>query len=169
MPATDTLEIQGPSLTVLKASTVFSDPFNGQVNPKRIPGALVTYTIQVTNTGSGAVDNNTTVFVDPIPADVSLVLADFAGAGSGPVGFTQGADPSGLTYTFTSLASAADDIGFFSDAACTALITPTADANGVDSAVRCVRVNPKGVFLGDSIAGLPPSPGFSISFRARIK
>jgi uncharacterized repeat protein (TIGR01451 family) len=36
-------------LTVSKTSAVYSDPFNGTDSPKAIPGAVVTYTITVTN------------------------------------------------------------------------------------------------------------------------
>jgi len=51
------------NITVAKSSTVMSDPVNGTTNPKRIPGAVVEYTILVTNT-SGAQATNLTVTDD---------------------------------------------------------------------------------------------------------
>ena len=45
-----------PDLVVLKSVVTLSDPENGTANPKAIPGAIVLYTLDVTNTGVGAVD-----------------------------------------------------------------------------------------------------------------
>ncbi len=48
-----------PSLTVTKTSTVISDPENGTTNPKRIPGAVLKYSISVANAnGSHAANVN---------------------------------------------------------------------------------------------------------------
>lgn len=159
-----------PSITLVKLSTVFSDPINGTTTPKRIPGAVITYDMITTNSGQGSVDNNEMILTDPIPANTDLVVSDFGGAGSGPIAFTNGSPSSGLTYTFTSLSSTTDDVSFFTDSGCTTPVggvTPIADINGVDASVRCVRVNPKGVFAADD--AVPPSPNFTISFRARIR
>ena len=159
-----------PSITLVKLSTAFSDPINGTTTPKRIPGAVITYDIITTNSGQGTVDNNEMIITDPIPANTDLVVSDFGVAGSGPIAFTEGSPTSGLTYTFTSLGSTTDDVSFFTDAACTTPsggVTPIADINGVDTSVRCVRVNPKGVFAADDAT--PPSPNFTIRFRARIR
>ena len=42
-------------LTVSKTSSVISDPFNGTTNPKAIPGAIIEYTITVSNAvGAGS-------------------------------------------------------------------------------------------------------------------
>lgn len=56
---TQTYEIAAPDMSVEKTSAVISDPFNGSTNPKRIPGAIVEYTIRVTNDSSTAVDDVT--------------------------------------------------------------------------------------------------------------
>ncbi len=154
-----TLTVALPNLTVVKASTVYSDPFNGTTNPKRIPGSLVNYTVTVSNTGGGPVDNNTVIIVDPIPANTDLFVNDLGGAGSGPVAFADGAPSSTLTYTFTSLASATDDVSFSNNGGATYVYVPTPNGNGVDPAVTHVRINPKGIFVGNS--------GFQITFRIR--
>ncbi len=38
------------ALSVAKISTLICDPFNGTTNPKNIPGAIVRWTITITNT-----------------------------------------------------------------------------------------------------------------------
>lgn len=137
---------------------------SSRVAARAVPGAAL-----LLAAGAGTADNNTVLVQDAIPADTDLSVADFVGAGSGPVAFGDGTPTSALSYTFTSLGSATDDLSFFSDAACTvAIATPVADAKGVDPTVRCIRVNPKGTFAADTVAGAP-SPGFSVSFRVRIR
>ena len=42
-----------PALRVTKTVDVLSDPVNGAVNPRQIPGSLQRYRVTVTNTGSG--------------------------------------------------------------------------------------------------------------------
>lgn len=149
----------GADLTLVKSSTAFSDPFNGTTNPKRIPGAFVTYTIVATNPGPGAVDANTVFVFDAVPANTDLFVGDLGGAGSGPVAFT--ALTSGLTYTFTSLASATDDVSFSNNGGTSYVYTPTPDANGVDPAVTHIRINPKGTFSAASSC--------QMQFRVRVE
>ena len=48
--ATQTFEINAPMLSVAKTSEVISDPYNLTDDPKRIPGAVVKYTITILNT-----------------------------------------------------------------------------------------------------------------------
>ena len=103
---------------------------------------------------------------DPIPANTSLRVVDIGGAGSGPVAFANGATSSGLTYTFTSLASATDDIEFSNDDGTTWTYTPVAAGNGCDTTVTNLRVNPKGTFVADSGT---PDPSFTLRFRICLK
>lgn len=53
----DELALNTGSISVTKASSVVSDPFNGTTNPKRIPGATIRYCVLVTNTGGGPVSS----------------------------------------------------------------------------------------------------------------
>lgn len=64
----DAYQVASASLTVTKASVVVSDPFNGAVNPKAIPGAIIRYTITVVNTG--AVDATNVVITDNLSAEL---------------------------------------------------------------------------------------------------
>ena len=84
------------TLTVAKTSTVVSDPFNGTTNPKRIPGAVVRYSILVTNSGGASATN--VVVRDAIPANTSYAastitldtnpLTDTGGDDAGDMGAT---------------------------------------------------------------------------------
>ncbi len=71
------------NITASKSSAVISDPANGTNNPKRIPGAVVEYTITVTNT-AGAQATNVTVTDDLSTEAATLAfLADGYAAGKG--------------------------------------------------------------------------------------
>jgi uncharacterized repeat protein (TIGR01451 family) len=141
-------------LTVTKTSSVLSDPVNGTSNAKLIPGAVVSYVIEVSNTGPRSVDTNTVWLIDSLPSQLAV------GTAAGPV-FTQGSISSGLSF------NSATDIRFSNSgtppsafANCT--YTPTAP---YDPSVRYVCLNPKGAMAASS--GTPPS--FTITLNAQIK
>jgi uncharacterized repeat protein (TIGR01451 family) len=148
-------------LTVVKTSTVVSDPVNGTVAPKAIPGAVVEYRIILANPAPNAVDSGTLFVTDPLPSPLVLRVADLGGAGSGPVAFVDGSPSSGLAYTFSSLAATSDDLEFSNDGGATWTYVPMPDAGGYDAAVNAIRVNPKGAFQ-------PGGAQFQLRFRARI-
>ena len=75
---TDQYAIQSAALSVAKASTVVSDPFNNATNPKAIPGAIVQYSITVTNTGTSAATG--VIVNDPLPANTTFQTGVFTGA-----------------------------------------------------------------------------------------
>jgi uncharacterized repeat protein (TIGR01451 family) len=159
-----------PLITLLKMVQTTFDPVNLGSNPKAIPGAYLGYTIIATNSGAGYVDTDTMVFADPIPANTELFVNDLGGGGSGPVLFSDGATTSALTYTFTSLDSTTDDIEFSDDNGATWVYYHDSDfsnidADGFDSTLTNIRVNPKGQFAG--AAGTNPS--FSLIFRVRLQ
>jgi hypothetical protein len=154
-----------PTFTLTKLVDVFWDPLNQSVNPKFIPGALAQYTIIVIN-AAGPADNNSVVITDAVPANAALYVGDINGAGSGPVVFTQGATSSTLTYTFTALGDMADDVSFSKDSGATWTAVPVAGADGCDPTITHIRINPKGTFVGNAT---PPSPSFSLSFRACVR
>ena len=157
-----------PSITMLKTVQAVSDPVNLTANPKAIPGAVVQYTIIATNSGAGSADNDTTVVIDPIPANTELYVDDIGGVGSGPVLVTQGATSSTLSYTFTALGDLdpLDDLSFSNDGGATWTAVPTVGANGCDATITHIRVNLKGTFIGNAI---PPSPSFQTVFRICVQ
>jgi uncharacterized repeat protein (TIGR01451 family) len=138
---------------MLKTSTVLSDP-TGSAQPKRIPGAVVRYDIQVTNSGPGVVDANTLVIVDPVPANCTLYVG-----GAAPVVFIDGSPASGLSYNSVTHVSysSAGQAGPFT-------YTPVPDANGFDAAVRAVRIAPAGPMNGTGGG----NPSFTIQLRVRV-
>ena len=148
--------IPQPSLTILKSSTVISDPVNSS-DPKRIPNAVVRYEITVTNSGPGTVDANTLVITDAIPSDTVMYVSTASG---NPVVFTNGATASGLAFSYAS------DVSYSSTGASGPwTYTPVPDAQGFDPLVRAVRIRPTG--LMNAAAG-GNNPSFSIQFRARV-
>jgi uncharacterized repeat protein (TIGR01451 family) len=151
-----TVAIPQPSLTILKTSTVLSDPVNNTTNPKRIPLAVVRYDVTVTNSGPGTVDAGTLVITDPVPADAAMYVSTASG---NPVAFLNGATASGLTFAYASNVS-------YSSVGVSGPWTysPAPDANGFDALVRAVRISPAGVM---NAAG-PGNPSFTIQFRVRI-
>jgi hypothetical protein len=157
--------LNGISLRVTKSSAVISDPVNGLASPKNIPGAVLQYSILVSNEGVVSPDLNTVRIVDPVPANVELFVGDISGSGSGPIQFVNSAPSSTLTYSFASLASITDDLEFSKDGGVTwaALVV---NLGGYDAAVTHIRVSPKGTMALPSGAG---NPGFELRFRARVK
>jgi hypothetical protein len=52
IPGGESFRVNSVTLAIAKSSTVLEDPINGTSNPKRIPGALIEYTIEIDSTGS---------------------------------------------------------------------------------------------------------------------
>ena len=63
-------------LTIVKASAVISDPFNGTTNPLAVPGAIVEYTITVTNIGTAQA--TTVTISDDLSTEIGLGRVAFA-------------------------------------------------------------------------------------------
>ncbi|MDA1076151.1 MAG: hypothetical protein O3A63_15540, partial [Proteobacteria bacterium] len=84
------------NLIVLKSVETINDPV-GSSYPKSIPGAVIRYTIRVSNSGGGATDPNTETLVDSLPAAISMYMEDLGIDGSGPIYFEEGT--SGLGFT----------------------------------------------------------------------
>jgi len=160
---TSSMLIGTPSLSISKNLSVLSDPINAS-NPKAIPGAIVEYSIAVSNTGFGYVDTDTLVLTDPIAANARF----FFGSPLNVATFIDGATLSGLSFTFIDLASALDDIDFSNDGGAT-FVTPTTDSNGFDTtspAINFIRINPKGEFnRSDGVS----DPSMQINFRVRME
>ena len=148
-----------PALALTKTSVAYSDPSNGLVNPKLIPGGIAEYTIGATSPASYTVTANTILLVDATPASADLVLTNIGDAGSGPAAFNAGT--SSLIYNFTGLASTTDDVEFSNNGGTAWTHTPVANADGVDPAVTHVRLLPKGTMAAGST--------FSFRLRYRVR
>jgi len=152
------LTIQGgvPSLTVTKVSQILSVP-SGVTTLRAVPGAVLLYTIQITNVGVVATGLDSVVISDPFSGYTSVIL-DYDGAGPiiGPIYFVDSAS-SGLTY------NDATDITYYNAAG--TVITPVATGNGTDPLVRKIVINPKGS-MPPTIGGA--SPSFKVLFKVVI-
>jgi len=148
-----------PSLTVVKSSEVLSDPVDGSTNPKRIPGSVVRYIVNVTNSGTGVVDASTLVITDPIPANTSLCVTTTC---SNPiVEFIDGSPVSGLSFNYAANVSYSNTAGGGAPFS----YTPVPDANGFDVAVTGIRIAPTGTMNGTGGG----NPSFTVRFRVRVK
>jgi hypothetical protein len=145
-------------LSIAKTSVAYSDPVNGLTNPKLIPGGFANYTLTITAPASTSPTNNSVIVTDALPTNLSLFVDTYA-PGPGPVRFTAGS--SGLTYSFTSLANATDDLEFSNNGGASWTYVPTIDANGVDANVTHVRIRPKGSMV--------PGSSFTINLRGLVK
>lgn len=150
---TNTKRAANATLTVSKLSVPVSDPVNGSINPKLIPGALVQYSIVVQNSGPSAVDGNSILIVDSLPAQLQV------GSAASPT-FAQGSPGSALTF------NAGTDIRYSnastaptSFAACT--YAPVA---AYDPAIRFICLNPKGAMAGST----GTAPSFTVTFTSKL-
>lgn len=156
-----------PGLTTTKTSSVFSDQIS-TANPKAIPGSYIDYVLSVSNpaavTGANpipgySVTSSSLILTDPTPANMELFVGNLNGGMSGPAQFNPGT--SGLTYTYTTLASATDGIEFSNNNAASWGYIPVPDAAGFDAAVTNVRLRPTGA--------MPAGTTFSFRIRYRLK
>lgn len=148
-----------PSLTVVKGSEVLSDPVSGTTNPKRIPGSVIRYTVNVTNSGPGTVDSSTVVITDALPNTVVACVSTLCG--NPIVEFIDGATASGLAFNYASNVSYSNSVGGGAPYS----YTPVPDANGYDAAVTGIRIAPTGLFA----AAGSGNPSFSVRFRTKVK
>jgi hypothetical protein len=147
-----TAQSQPPALILQKTLLTVYDPVSLTTNPKAIPGSWVDYTITTSNNGTGDVDDESLEINDPLAANVDLFVGDLGAVGSGPVEF------------FGGLADLTDDVDFSSNGVDYTYV-PTPDADGFDTAVRYIRINPSGTFLGRSTA--TPTT-FDLRIRVRV-
>ncbi len=148
-----------PVLNVEKLSAVLSDPVNGTSGPKAIPGAVVEYTVTLTNTGIGSVDSDSVEITDIVPANTALFVDTSGGA---PVVFVDGTPPSGLTYNYITDLAFTDNpggVGPFD-------YTPAPDAAGYDPLVTGYQITLGGAMNGNNGGG---DPNFDIVFQVRIE
>lgn len=120
----DDYKIVTATLSVTKTSAVISDPVNGGTNPKAIPGAVIEYTITVSN-GAGAATATNVVISDSLATEISngtiAFKTDGYAAGEG-IEVTAPNLYSGAATSLTN-ASDADEGDFGSTAADTVTVT----------------------------------------------
>lgn len=167
-----------PSIAITKTVDVIYDPVNGTksptVFPKAIPGAEIVYTINATNTGRGASDNNSIKLQDEIPDNSELYIGNLTclnrgpGTGNGPICFEDGTTPneSTLTFNFDSLDATTDHISFSQDGIDFSY-EPVDAGDGYDPSIRFIRIFPSGEFK-KSDKNNTYSPEFTFSYQVRL-
>lgn len=152
------------SSTAIQLSLNYNSSVTGNAletaNFKAIPGAVIDLTLTAANQQDSP-DSNTIVIEQAINPALELFVGNYSGGA--PFSFVNGSPTCGISITFQTLASTADDVEFLD--ANGNLVTPAPDADQYDSAIRKVRFRPKGKL--NSNWGSPPT--CSIRLRARVK
>lgn len=73
LTSTQAFIVEAAAITLAKSVAILSDPVNGTTNPKAIPGAIVEYTLTITN--SGQVEATGVDLTDEVPAVFDLTDA----------------------------------------------------------------------------------------------
>ncbi|MFK7840651.1 MAG: CshA/CshB family fibrillar adhesin-related protein [Sphingorhabdus sp.] len=141
-------------LNIVKQSRIVSDPINSTTNAKAIPGAIIEYTISVTNTGNLPVDASSIIISDVLPSNITYDA-------SSPVTFTNGSTASGLPAF-----NAATMVTFSNQLGGGAPYNYAPNTAGFDAAVRGVRISPAGTMAA---ATGTAKPSFSVSFQGRVE
>lgn len=151
-----------PDFVVAKSVEIERDPINDDINPLGIPGAWAIYSIQVTNSGRGSADTGTIAIGDAIDSQTSLFTGNFDGTGA-PFEFVDGsgADSSGLSLNFTTLADVSDGVTFRNGSGTS--ITPNGN---FDPAVARFDLQFDGAMAG-AVGGA--NPNFTIRYRVLIE
>jgi hypothetical protein len=98
--ASATYTVSAAVLSFTKSSAVYSDPYSGTTNPKAIPGAIVTYTMTIVNSGGAATASAVTIS-DSLDAEITAGHLAFktqfndgtAGASCNTAGYGIAIDP----------------------------------------------------------------------------
>jgi len=144
-----------PDIKLSKSSLTLYDPINIDNNPKAIPGALVEYVIHAQNEGLGQTDKDTVVLADSVPDNMKLCVDTVDRCLNGT--FIDGSVSSEL-----SLAS----IAYSDNGGSDFNYTPTADAEGYDTAVTNVQFKLDGAFKESDGTSYP---SFDIKFYMGVK
>ncbi len=151
---TNTRRASNANLIISKSVQVMSDPANGTTNPKMIPGAVVRYSLTITNTGNLPVDASSVQVQDALPSDFTFNSAV-------PVTFTNGSPASGLnTFSAATMVT-------FSNAALGGAPYGYAPNGGLDANVRGIRIVPTGTMAAATSATSQPS--FTLTFEGVVK
>lgn len=126
--------VAASSLTVTKTHAVISDPVNGTTNPKAIPGAVIEYTVNITNAAGSAIAQNVTVsddltaLVTGAPAQMAFEVDGYTAG----FGLRMRTDTGGGFGGWTNLSNAPDvDAG---DWSATGANTVTVNCGNLDAA-----------------------------------
>jgi hypothetical protein len=165
--ARNTYQINSAILGLTKTSTLLCDPVNGVANQKNIPGAMVRWTIQVTNSGtaSATLSNITDTLVN-MTHETSLAVPVSAAT------CVDGAGASGFSIASTSASADARPLG-----GTAGVMTNAADADGatIAGAGKTIDINFADALPGGTVGGttwtageVKPTEVVTVIFNALI-
>jgi uncharacterized repeat protein (TIGR01451 family) len=139
---TDAYEVGSAQVTIAKTSEVLSDPFTTSGNPKAIPGAIIEYTITISNDALASAAATSISITDSINAEVvALRLTHVADA------YDTGAGDQGIEVTAPNINAGA----------------PLALSNAVDADEGSVVANVV------SVVGIELQPGESAEVKFQVE
>lgn len=147
------------NLTVQKTSAILTDPISGSTNPKRVPGALLTYSVTVANTSTTSADANSIVVSDALPTGTAMVVVP---SGVPVVEFIEGATSSNLAFNATTGVTYSNQPG----GGAPYTYVPAPNASGVDTAVTGIRIAPTGTMRAANGTRIP---SFTVRFRVVVR
>ncbi len=150
-----------PVIAVTKVSVSFTDTLGSDF---ALPEATVEYLITVQNGGNAPPNYDSVIITELLPAQLSFVVTDFGGPGSGPLLFVDGSPASGLNCIFSGFASMTDCYSFSTDGS-NFTYQPVDSGDGTDPAVTHVRAIPTG-FMAPNTGGGATS--FTLRFNGKI-
>jgi uncharacterized repeat protein (TIGR01451 family) len=118
-----------------------------------IPGEIVRYTLIVNNFDSRAIDSNTIILTDPIPANTVLVVSEPAVTVTNPAA-------TGLILNYIAIDDNTDQVEFSTDGSDFSY-QPTDGGSGTDSSATHIRFVPTG--------SMNASSSFTVTFMVRIQ
>jgi len=142
-----------PSITIVRSMSTISDPINNTSSPLAIPGAVMEYSIVVTNNGDASPDADSVYVTAPV--DSTNEAYDVTTG----VSFTDGSTSSALTLGTVTYSSTAAPGPYVYD------YTPVPDGQGYDGSVTSIKINTTGTMA----FGGSPSPSFTVKFRTKVK
>lgn len=152
-------------IAVSKSVTIVSDPV-GDLTPRSLPGSIADYRTTASNPlGNLFQPVRNLVLVETLPATVDLRVVDLAGAGRGPVEFSDGnllgtgLLSSGLTYSYSTANPGNDSIEFFNGTSWS--YQPVPDSEGYDRNVRAMRITLSSTFATNT--------SFQLRYRVKIR
>ena len=142
------------ALSIAKASEVISDPVNGATDPFAIPGAIVEYTVSISNPGSSSTTSLT--ITDDIQADLNFetTVADYGTGGENVrISFTDDSvgGPASVSYCIA-------ETGGVDTNADGCSVDPTGGAGGI----------PQLTISAPALPNLDTSDSVDVQFRVEI-
>lgn len=152
--ASGSFEVQAPDPVLMKSVQVLSDP-TGSGTPHALPGALLQYSINVSNQGQGTADANSIKLTDTLDASVAFIVGSSV--------FVDGSPASGLSF------NQATDVSFCTGpGGATCPYTSGVGNGNPDPNITKVIFTPSGTLNGKANA-TAPAPDFTIQYQVELQ